>query len=89
MILMLSETGLQADNTDTSNKRTFLFVQPRPPDGKCHKTNSHEDSKKRKNTFSCTQNVQPMFVTEKTSLYTAKHTQPRSFIPIQLKALKC
>lgn len=40
MTLMLSETGLQADKMDTSNKRTFLFVQPHPPDGKCHKINS-------------------------------------------------
>lgn len=30
MILMLSETGLQADKMDTSNKRTFLLYSPIP-----------------------------------------------------------
>lgn len=29
-ILMLSETGLQADKMDTSNKRTFLLHSPIP-----------------------------------------------------------
>lgn len=30
MILMLSETGLQADKMDTSNKRTSLLYSPIP-----------------------------------------------------------
>lgn len=30
MILMLSETGLQADQMEASNKRTFLLYSPIP-----------------------------------------------------------
>lgn len=76
MILMLSETGLQADKMDTSNKRTFLLYSPIPQMANVTK-NSLKDSKKEKY-VSCTQNVQPMFVTKtknkETSFYTAKHT---------------
>lgn len=49
MILMLSETGLQADEMDTSNKLTFFLYSSIPQTANVTKS-SHKDSKK-ENTF--------------------------------------
>lgn len=60
-ILMLSETGLQADKMDTSNKRTFLLYSPIPQMASV--TKQFTKRFQNKNT-SCTQNVQPLFETK-------------------------
>lgn len=89
MILMLSETGLQADKMDTSNKRTFLLYSPIPQMANVTKKNSHKDSKRKKKKHflytECPANV----CDRKKHPSTQPNKQPRSFIPIQLKALKC
>lgn len=44
LILMLSETVLQADKMETSNKCTFLLYSPIPQMANITKTSSHKDS---------------------------------------------
>lgn len=63
------------------------FVQPHPQDGKCHNKKRIKSLKESNKKVSCTQNVQPMFVTEQKRHSTQPHTRPRSFIPIHFKAL--
>lgn len=77
MTPMLLETGRQQDKMDSSNKGTFLFVQSLPTYGKSQKTIDKEKY------ISCTQNVQPTLTEQILS------SQPRSFMPTELKALNC
>lgn len=48
MILMLSETGLQADKMDTSNKRTFFLYSPIPQMANVTKNSLKESLKKKR-----------------------------------------
>lgn len=91
MILMLSETGLQADkNGYLKQKRTFLFVQPHPPRWQMsqNKKTHIKGFLKRKIHFlytECPANVCDR--KKKKHPSTQPNARPRSFIPIQLKAL--
>lgn len=82
MILMLSETGPQADKMDTSNKRTFLLYSPIPQMANITKNKTHIRIRKRKIHFlytECPANVCDRRK-KKTSLYTAKHNLEPSFL---------
>lgn len=72
---MLSETGLQADKVDATNKRTFLLYSPVPQMANVTKTNKNTQEFLKEKYISCTQNVQPMFVTENENI--SLHTQPK------------
>lgn len=78
MILMLSETDLQAQKNGSLKQAYILLVQPHPPDGKTH----IRIQKKTKTQNICsTQNVQPMFMTENNNpLHSQTHNMDPPFL---------